>query len=710
MAIKWRIFSHSVITKIIVFIVAIACFSSGITAFINFIESNNGSINIVLEENYYASEEFIQELNYVTTTLTELIEDYKNKEHIMSGGTIRKSELKREKDNLFDKFVDNSKSYNPNLSHDENYKIFEEVYADKISQVKKDFIEDDLKEWNSYFHNLQSYKGLLYYISDNKNTFTNSPNGSKEYFKSFPSYVILDNSEEKVYPQTIEKHPRYYIIQSDFTKLERQNHIMYVAFTDDILNTRIKDWEKNKDITTESLYRMAGFALGLILSFIYLILVIGRKSFKDDKLHLNFIDKIYNDINVVLCLGLIALWVLAMETVFRYDIFKIIYPATFSIGALGLILVLSLIKHIKNKTLIRHTLIYRVLNKLFRFIVAIFNSGRVGIKILLIVIGYPIITAFTFLILIESRYYPPVAILAFFMFIVTIGAAAWLALRKVKEFNAIKKGVERIKDGDIHHVINVSGNGEFGKLASNINSITDGLNNAVANELKSERLKTELISNVSHDIRTPLTSIITYIDLLKKEGLHSENSDKYLDVLDQKSLRLKTLTEDLFEASKASSGNIPVNLEKIDITSLLTQGMGELDDKIASSGLDFKFNYPKEKVFVKADGKLLWRVVENLMFNIFKYALENSRVYIDVLESENNASIIIKNISSYELNINADELMERFKRGDESRNSEGSGLGLSIAKSLVELQSGKFNIEIDGDLFKAIIILPKHNK
>lgn len=182
--------------------------------------------------------------------------------------------------------------------------------------------------------------------------------------------------------------------------------------------------------------------------------------------------------------------------------------------------------------------------------------------------------------------------------------------------------------------------------------------------------------------------------------------DNYLEIIDQKSQRLKVLTEDLFEAAKASSGNIQVNLEAIDLMSLITQGLGELDDKIQESELDFKISHPKDRLVVKADGKLLWRAIENLLSNIFKYALQGSRVYIDVTNVGTVATLTIKNISAYELNISSDELMERFKRGDESRSSQGSGLGLSIAKSLLEIQRGSFNIEIDGDLFKAIIQMP----
>ncbi|MDD4403014.1 MAG: HAMP domain-containing sensor histidine kinase, partial [Desulfitobacteriaceae bacterium] len=301
---------------------------------------------------------------------------------------------------------------------------------------------------------------------------------------------------------------------------------------------------------------------------------------------------------------------------------------------------------------------------------------------------------------------PIIVAITIFIFPITLGVAAWLTLKKVKEFEAIKEGVKQVKDGDIHHKINLSGEGELAKLAADINNITDGLSKAVENETKSERLKAELITNVSHDIRTPLTSIITYVDLLKNEQ-DQNKINSHLEILDQKSQRLKVLTDDLFEAAKASSGTMPVNFEKIDISALLTQGLGELDDKIQECKLEFKIKHPKDKVYINADGKLFWRAVENLLSNIFKYALQGSRVYIDIQDLGTEITLKIKNISACELNISADELMERFKRGDEARSSQGSGLGLSIAKSLIELQKGSFNIEIDGDLFKAVIRMSK---
>lgn len=689
---KLKNYSHSIIIKIIVFIIAISAFTAAMTMFINLIFMSNGEdIEILFEDSYFHSKEYI-ESSYILLDLNRLIEEYKSEEYILNEGSITEDEIDRRKEVLLSEFR-NSDKYNHKLNREENYEKFIELYSEEISNVKDKLIQEDLEKYNSTLKKLNKFDEIKYYATDGKNVFTNTSNTSKEYFKSHPSYIIFSNVEDTIYPKEILENNRYSWMRSNFEGLEGKDRI-YLAFTEEYLNSKIDKWHQNYAMTSNTVYKIIGFSLLFMISFIYLIFVIGRNSFNDKEIHLNTLDRLFTDINIFLCIGLITLWVALLETFISYsshNYLKIMVPITFSISVFGLILVLSLIKHTKNKTLIKHSLTYKIFHKFFIGIRDIYNSGSIGIKVVLLLIVYPILV-----------------VLTFFMFPITIGIGVWLALKKVKEFNEIKDGVERVKNGDIYHKIQVNNDGEFGKLASNINSITEGLNKAVDNELKSERLKTELITNVSHDIRTPLTSIITYIDLIEKEDDKTKIKE-YTEILEKKSQRLKQLTDDLFEASKASSGNIPVNLEKINVISLITQGLGELDDKIKSLKLDFKINKSKDKIYVKADGKLLWRSIENLISNIFKYALKESRVYIDIEDLGKEIKITIKNISAYQLNISTDELMERFKRGDESRSSNGSGLGLSIAKSLIELQKGKFDIEIDGDLFKTIIILPKYN-
>ncbi|AOR23572.1 sensor histidine kinase [Clostridium taeniosporum] len=245
--------------------------------------------------------------------------------------------------------------------------------------------------------------------------------------------------------------------------------------------------------------------------------------------------------------------------------------------------------------------------------------------------------------------------------------------------------------------------GLFNPFKEEIEKIQQGFKKAVDEEVKSQKMKTELISNVSHDLKTPLTSIITYVDLLKDESISEEDRKSYVNTIDKKSQRLKFLIEDLFEVSKATSGNVKLNLVNVDIVELMRQTQIELNDKIEDSGLILKNNFSKNKIILNLDSQKTFRIFENLINNIIKYAMKNSRVYIDILEEDSYVKIILKNISEVEIDFNPDEIVERFARGDLSRNTEGSGLGLAISKSFVELQGGTFKIEVDGDLFKVII-------
>lgn len=244
------------------------------------------------------------------------------------------------------------------------------------------------------------------------------------------------------------------------------------------------------------------------------------------------------------------------------------------------------------------------------------------------------------------------------------------------------------------------------QMAAAINDLGDGLRHALQEQMKSERMKADLITNVSHDLKTPLTSIINYVDLLKREDLHNEKANEYLVVLDQKSQRLKQLTEDLVEASRASSGNVVLDIRRIDLKELLMQTSGEFAERFESRGLQLVENLPQNSQYVDADGRRLWRIIENLFRNVEKYAMPHTRVYLDLVNDGERVAFSLKNISESPLNISPEELTERFTRGDESRSTEGSGLGLSIAKDLTEIQKGTFEIYLDGDLFKVTVSFP----
>ena len=247
------------------------------------------------------------------------------------------------------------------------------------------------------------------------------------------------------------------------------------------------------------------------------------------------------------------------------------------------------------------------------------------------------------------------------------------------------------------------------ECGENLNNISAGLSSAVEEKMKSERFKAELITNVSHDLKTPLTSIINYVNLLKTTQQADPKAVEYIEVLDRKSQRLKKLTEDLVEASKASTGVLSVNREKIGMVQLIDQALGEWTEKLEDRKLTVVTALPEGETWVYADGRHLWRVIDNLLSNCAKYAMEGTRVYLDLERGHGQVTLSVKNISREPLNIPPDRLMERFVRGEESRTTEGSGLGLSIARSLTELQGGEFQLTVDGDLFKASVTLPQGN-
>jgi signal transduction histidine kinase len=456
------------------------------------------------------------------------------------------------------------------------------------------------------------------------------------------------------------------------------------------------------------------FSFGSIaLSVVYLIFAAGKKPSSPNKIHLSKIDWLFSEITLGLLIvtGLGVLWYgdrsqLLLGFSENSTIINLTILTVVACTLLFVVFLLSLVRHIKNHTLVKNSLIAKISLFVYGGCKKAFDSGPPMKKALFLVIGlgiFPILALGPIVAIILGQYF---LILLIFT-LIPLAFAIRFTYRQVQKYLAIKEGVTIIKSGNYSQPIDLTGNGELAKLAEDINEISSGLSNEVERRLKSERLKTELIVNVSHDIKTPLTSVITYVDLLQKENIQNQEAQKYIQVIAAKSNRLKQLIDDLFEASKAASGNITVNYANVDINELITQGMGEMDDKIKDSGLDFRTSLPAEKLIAYGDGRLLWRVLENLLSNVFKYSLPHSRVYLTVTQDNDNAYIELKNISATELNIPEDELTERFKRGDESRHSEGNGLGLDIAKSLMACQHGELKIKIDGDLFKVTVSIPK---
>lgn len=287
-------------------------------------------------------------------------------------------------------------------------------------------------------------------------------------------------------------------------------------------------------------------------------------------------------------------------------------------------------------------------------------------------------------------------------------AGLYFVIRIMRQLKALQTAAQKLAAGDLTYTVDTEKMYPVLKEhGDNLNAVSIGMNRAVNERMKSERFKTELITNVSHDLKTPLTSIVSYVDLLKKEPIESESAQEYIDVLDRQSQKLKKLTADLVDASKASSGALPVHSEKLDLGELLRQSAGEYTEKFAAAGIVPVLLVPEGETYVTADGRLLWRVLDNLLGNAVKYAQSGTRLYLELMQDETETVLTLKNISREPLNIPAEELMERFVRGDGSRHTDGSGLGLSIAKSLMELMGGKLALTLDGDLFKAALVFSR---
>lgn len=357
----------------------------------------------------------------------------------------------------------------------------------------------------------------------------------------------------------------------------------------------------------------------------------------------------------------------------------------------------TIITRIKTKTFFRYSELYYI----SRPLVAVYRTARENTSMFWKgLIALAVLTVVQFVVIIACYWEVDVLLGWFFLYkLIEIP----LIIYALVQMRQLQDGSKRIASGDLKPIDTSKMFWEFKRHGENINKVREGISLAVEEQMKSERFKTELITNVSHDIKTPLTSIINYVDLIKKEEITDPTMIEYVDVLDRQSARLKKLIEDLIEASKASTGNLEVQLEECDMDVLISQVVGEFEDKFIASGLEVVVTKPEEPVRVMVDGRHMWRVLDNLLNNVCKYSQPNTRVYISLLQDSKEAIITFRNISKIALNIPSDQLMQRFVRGDSSRHTEGSGLGLSIAQSLTELMHGSMKLDIDGDLFKVTL-------
>ena len=444
-------------------------------------------------------------------------------------------------------------------------------------------------------------------------------------------------------------------------------------------------------------------ALFELLLWIGLYTAVGRR-YGQEGVVLNYFDRIPFDVFTgMLLLELAVLYGFIRLAAGSSDLLMMVALAVAGVLAYLLILwyTLSFAVRIKAGIFFRHFFVVRAAVWLWRF------GGRVLRAMPLVwktALGLLVILGVEGVFVVANRWHAE-NLIAFgvverLLLLPPVLYIAWMLRR-------LQKGGQALSRGDLEHRVNTSHMvGEFKSFGEDLNGINAGLSQAVEQRLKSERLKTELITNVSHDIKTPLTSLINYVDLMKKEPVENERVGEYLEVLDRQSHRLKKLIEDLMEASKASTGNLTVQMERCDVGTLLSQVAGEYEERLRQRDLTLLYTPPADPVYILADGRHMWRVLDNLLNNTVKYAQPATRVYVDLEPEAAWVRILFRNISRESLNISGDELTERFVRGDSSRNTEGSGLGLSIARSLTELQNGTLDLQIDGDLFKVILTFP----
>lgn len=450
--------------------------------------------------------------------------------------------------------------------------------------------------------------------------------------------------------------------------------------------------------TTLTVFLTVLFAALALFFFCFLMASAGHWA-GHEGIHLTWLDKIPADVWLIV---LLCTFFIGWEA-FYYGWGRVFFCA--ALVPLVLLFLCTFAAQCKAGTVLRASLIARIARFLWRIVRSLFlGLWRIARNLPLLWKTALVMAGVFFLeMLFVLAGYGSVDGIFIIMKAVELLAALYIALN----LRTLQKGGEKLADGDFSSPIDTRYLiGDFKRYGQELNDVQSGLEQAVQEQMKAEHLKTELITNVSHDIKTPLTSIVNYVDLLKKENISSPNAQEYIAVLDRQSHRLKKLTEDLVEASKASSGVLNVDLQPTDVNVLFSQIEGEYQERLAACQLTLVTQPPAPGTVIRADSRLLSRVMDNLVSNICKYALPSTRVYVVSTLSREAVTISFKNVSRDELNISPDELMERFVRGDASRHTEGSGLGLSIARSLVQLQGGRFDLAIDADLFRADITFP----
>ncbi len=628
-------------------------------------------------EERYAPAEYTDIISYAEAqklSTQELQEIYASLEHVLNNIY-----------NDYYSYKENLELFSPSMTNmrylvvpEEVTRVTKEDYEQKTITNIKSFGKTELADRNSLLDYIRSHGDyLIFNSSDMSYEMNQMPVSLSEissYLKEFPMSV------EGNYTLAIAIDPSY--VASD-------NLQMYK-----------RQYEEIQPISRMSVYGVILGGILYLLTLVYLTLAAGRGTEEEDRIiSLTRFDRIRTEGAALLLL--LPAWLITFAGALMYNRVNGLGEAgvfggviTFSLNFLFLCGYLSLVRRIKTRTLWKNSVLYAVLKHFYRMV----GRWKVTTKVMLSYGMFLLVNMLLFLF----------GSLGIMLLVIFDFAAGLILLQQARQRKQILDGIRKISEGDLNYQIPIEKlSGDSLLLAEAVNHIGEGLSTAVEQSVKDERLKTDLITNVSHDIKTPLTSIINYVDLLKREDIQNERARNYIAILEDKSQRLKHLTDDLVEASKISSGNVKLELVRINFQELINQTNGEFSEKFEERELQLVVNMPREPVIIEADGRRLWRIIENLYGNVAKYAMPRTRVYVELTVVGHMVRFHIKNISEQLLNIDAGELTERFIRGDVARSTEGSGLGLSITKTLTELQKGSFDIYLDGDLFKVTIIFPE---
>lgn len=597
---------------------------------------------------------------------------------------------------------------------EENLKEYQYLVESRLPSYYKMYLQRQLDEYKDCTRYLEGMKNFLYYVEDEKGNVVGG-NATKGEVGEATRTLVLSAGFSSDH---LGKVPYYFDVY-DNPILTESNYKFYGAIRDPLVpGDAFYDLWQDFDFAKQSLPILiicsAVSLLGCLGSLIYLVWVTGQKE-KGGRVYFTLVDRLYNEIHLLLALAFFGVagtvgitlieHVLKGNVPFWSYVFLVILGMLYLVSAaVFLDYVLSVARQLKDHSFFRNTWISVSIRRMSELFTGRTFRGWMVIVMLCYALGNCVIMGV--LVLAPYYGYQKTGLLAGVGLLFFNGLCLYWFIRALRSLKEIMVSVKESSKGNYSYPLDLNKiSPSFLNFAEDVENIQVGLKNAVADAVKGERMKTELITNVSHDLKTPLTSIISYADLLKKEKLENESAAAYVEILYEKSYRLKRLIEDLIEASKASSGNLTVTKMRVDYKQLTMQALGEMEDKMAAAGLSLKISCP-EPVYIDADGGHMWRILENLFSNVIKYSMPNSRVYVDIFQMDGYGILVMKNISATPIDFDETRLTDRFVRGDASRSTEGSGLGLSITQSLAEIQDGSFGIQVDGDLFKAIVSIP----